>query len=93
MLKIKTKDEIMKLYMEVMNSLIKLEKPFNDVYLIGKKYILEEIMGKENIITHVQDLKINGEDVMYRRAGKLESEAKGDRDIIVDNSKGETNAK
>jgi len=67
MLKIKTKDEIMKLYMEVMNSLIKLEKPFNDVYLIGKKDILEEIMGKENIITHVQDLKINGEDLNYEK--------------------------
>ena len=67
MLKIKTKDEIMKLYMEVMNRLIKLEKPFNDVYLIGQKNILEEIMGKKNIITHVQDLKINGEDLEYEK--------------------------
>jgi len=67
MLKIKTKDEIMNLYMEVMNSLIKLEKPFNDVYLIGQKDILEEIMGKKNIITHVQDLKINGEDLEYEK--------------------------
>ena len=67
MLKIKTKDEIMKLYMEVMNRLIKLEKPFNDVYLIGQKDILEEIMGKKNIITHVKDLKINGEDLEYEK--------------------------
>ena len=67
MLKIKNKDEIIELYMEVMNSLIKLEKPFNDVYLIGQKDILEKIMGKKNIITHVQDLKINGEDIEYEK--------------------------
>ena len=75
MLKIKNKDEIIELYMEVMNSLIKLEKPFNDVYLIGQKDILEKIMGKKNIITHVQDLKINGEDIEYRK-GEGENNAK-----------------
>lgn len=69
MLKIKSKDEIIELYMEVMNDLIKLEKPFNQVYLIAQKDILEKIMGKKNIITHIQDLKINGEDIEYRKGG------------------------
>ena len=26
-------------------------------------------MGKKNITTHVQDLKINGEDIEYRKGG------------------------
>ena len=67
MLKIKNKDEIIELYMEVMNELIKQERPFADPYLIGQKDILEKIMGKKNIITHVQDLKINGEDIEYEK--------------------------
>ena len=32
-------------------------------------------MGKKNIITHVQDLKINGEDIEYRK-GEGENNAK-----------------
>lgn len=67
MLKIKSKDEIIELYMEVMNDLIKLEKPFNQVYLIAQKDILEKIMGKKNITTHVQDLKMNSEDLDYEK--------------------------
>ena len=69
MLKLKSKDEIIELYMEVMNDLIKLDKPYNQVYLIAQKDILEKIMGKKNITTHVQDLKINGEDIEYRKGG------------------------
>tara|TARA_Y100000361_G_C10967852_1_gene242298 strand:- start:218 stop:424 length:207 start_codon:yes stop_codon:yes gene_type:complete len=67
MLKIKNKDEIIELYMEVMNELIKRDHPFEDFYLIGQKDILEKIIGKKNIITHVQDLKINGEDIEYEK--------------------------
>ena len=37
--------------------------------LISQKDILDKIMGKKNITTHIQDLKINGEDIEYRKGG------------------------